>query len=117
MTQNKSELESPADPGRRTHLSVLIAAALGGTLASGAEATDTPTETPALGNPTVPGNPLRNYIFGPVPARTATGKANVGVGEAVLRNLTTGWANTAVGDNAASRQQQQQRGQQHSELL
>lgn len=60
---------------------------------------------PALGNPIVPSNPLRNYVFGPVPLRAATGAANVGVGEAVLRNLTTGRANTAVGDQAMWQQQ------------
>lgn len=59
-----------------------------------------PASTPLLGNPTVPANPLRNYVFGPVPLTTATGPANVGVGEAVLRSLTTGTANTAVGDQA-----------------
>jgi hypothetical protein len=61
--------------------------------------------TSQLGNTTVPGNPLRNYVFGPVPLRAATGAANVGVGEAVLRNLTTGRANTAVGDQAMWQQQ------------
>jgi hypothetical protein len=105
MSRNQSKPEPPADPERRTHLSLLIAAGLSGTLASRASAADSSVEEPILGNPTVPANPLRNYVFGPVPARTATGKANVGVGEAVLRSLTTGRANTAVGDQAMWQQQ------------
>ena len=52
----------------------------------------------ALGNPLVPPNPLRNYVFGPAQAVYATGGANVGVGEMVLRNVTTGSGNTAIGD-------------------
>ncbi len=63
--------------------------------------TTTPAPAPApppLGNPRVPANPLRNYVFGPALSVFATGGANVGVGEMVLRNVRSGSGNTAVGD-------------------
>jgi hypothetical protein len=50
-----------------------------------------------LGNPQVPSDPLRNYVFGPYrPA--PTGDGNVGVGEVVLYSLRGGARNTAFGD-------------------
>ena len=63
--------------------------------------TTTPAPAPApppLGNPLVPANPLRNYVFGPARSVFATGGANVGVGEMVLRNVRSGSGNTALGD-------------------
>lgn len=97
---NAEEANFATEGERARRLSVGV----GATLADRAAASNAPTEhsspASALGSPTVPGDPLRNYIFGPVPLITATGAANVGVGEAVLRSLTTGAANTAVGDQA-----------------
>lgn len=76
------------DPLRRTAL----------TASSTAATTASNTNPSALGNPKVPPNPLRNYVFGPVMPIFATGGANVGMGEMSLRNLTTGFGNTALGD-------------------
>lgn len=98
---NGEQVATVATEGERARrLSVGVGASLADHTAAISAPSELSTPAPALGNPTVPGNPLRNYIFGPVPLTTATGAANVGVGEAVLRSLTTGAANTAVGDQA-----------------
>jgi len=96
---------------RRTCLSAALAAPLlsalgacggggGGGPLSSAYAADG-----ALNSPTVAADPLRNYVFGPAAPQSATGTGNVGVGAAVLQGLTTGFLNTAVGDQAMQQQQ------------
>lgn len=120
-------MPTPIRPDRRRCLTALMAGALaacgGGRsddepaaadaperaralgVAGGATSTNalaTVSNTTTLGNPQVPPDARRNYVFGPVQIRSTepSAVANVGAGEAVLGRITTGWANTAVGDNA-----------------
>lgn len=120
-------MPTPVLEGRRRCLTTLMAGALaacgGGQSDNHAQAGDAPDRAralrapggattnnsadsscapPTLGNPQVPADGRRNYVFGPVQIASteSSAVANVGVGEAVLGRITTGWANTAVGDNA-----------------
>lgn len=63
---------------------------------TGAAVTADPAQP--LGNPQVAANSRRNYVFGPKGPSSMVGFANVGVGENVLGETTTGSWNTAVGD-------------------
>jgi hypothetical protein len=52
-----------------------------------------------LGNPQVPFDPRRNYIFGPYQP-SPVGEGNVGLGEVVFYSLSSGSRNSAAGDQA-----------------
>ncbi len=106
MKSAASSRPDPVSHRRRSWVSAMLAAPWV-TMVSGCgeSAAGAPPTTTPLGNPQVPRDPLRNYVFGPVMPVSPTGEANVGVGEAVLGSLTTGHANTAVGDQALWQQQ------------